>query len=169
MPLTSQVQTVRHDEHFHTRERWRGIIAVQTATDWADDVLTPFVAISGNNDYGADADDEAQVLGTDDTPVIAGMTMFDMHRFLVVDVDHDTPYKLRVVWGTGTMAAGIAAGQTSEVMIMFDAANPTESAGIPVDLKMPRLRCGIDKVWVQAWNATDDSEISFLVGLHEYP
>jgi hypothetical protein len=33
---------------------------------------------------------------------------------------------------------------------------------------MPRGTCGTTKVWVQAWNATDNATIDFLVGLHEY-
>jgi hypothetical protein len=120
------------EEHHHSRERWLGKHASPTGTDWADDVLTPFVAISGSNAYGADADDEAEVLGTDDTPIISGMTLF------------------------------------SEFMVQFDNVNPQLSAGIPVYVQMPRLRCGIDKVWIQAWNATDNSTISFTVGVHEY-
>lgn len=156
------------EEHHHGRERWLGKLASQTATDWADDVLTPFVAISGANAYGADANDEAQVLGTADTPIRSGMIFFDFHRILIVSVDHGTPYKLRIVWGTGTMADAITAGQTSEFMVQFDNVNPQLSAGIPLYMQMPRLRSGIDKVWLQAWNATDNSEIDFLIGLHEY-
>ena len=157
------------ERHFHTRSRWIGKKAVQTATDWADDVIaTPFVAISGTGDYGSDADDEALIIGTDDTPIITGMVKYDFHELLIVGVDHDTVYKLRVVYGSGTMANAIIAEQYSEVMVQFDAANPTQSAGSPVVIQMPRLNAGVDKVWVQAKNATNDSEIDFFVGLHEY-
>lgn len=156
------------EKHFHNLERWVGKKGVQTATDWADDVLTPFVAISGSGVYGADTDDEALVIGVDNTPIISGMVMFDFHRLLITDVGHNTPYKLRIVHGSGTMAAAISAKQFSEVMVLFDASNPQISAGIPVEVMMPRLICGTDKVWVQAWNASDDSTVSFLAGLHEY-
>jgi hypothetical protein len=156
------------EHHFHNAERWLGILGAQTATDWADDTLTPFVAISGNNTWGVDANDEAQVLGTDDTPVVAGNNRFDMHRILVTDVTTDTPWKLRFIWGTGTMAAAITAEQFSEVMVQFDSTNPQQSAGIPVDIRCPPLTSGSMQVWCQAWNATDNAEIDFLVGLHEY-
>jgi len=156
------------EKHFHSRERWLGLKAVPTGTDWADDVLTPFVAISGAGVVGADANDEALVLGTDNTPVISGMVKFDIHRILITDVDHDTPYKLRIIYGSGTMAAAITALQFSEVMVQFDATNPQLSAGVPVEVMMPRATCGTDKIWVQARNATDNSEIDFLVGVHEY-
>ncbi|MCK5610257.1 hypothetical protein KAR91_50760 [Candidatus Pacearchaeota archaeon] len=141
---------------------------MQDGTDWADDVLTPFVAISGNDAYGTDASDEAQVLGTADTPVVSGMVHFDLHRLLITDVGDSTPYKLRVVYGTGTQADAVTADQYTEVMIQFDAANPQLSAGIPVEVELPPGTAGSTKVWIDAWNATDNSEIDFLVGLHEY-
>jgi hypothetical protein len=156
------------EKHFHGRECWRGKKAAQTATDWADDTLSPFRAISGADDWGGDADDEAQVFGTDDTPFIAGNPKFDIHRILIVATSVDTHWKLRFVWGTGTMAAAIAANQFSCFMLKFDSANPQQSAGIPVDVMMPRLNSGVDKVWLQAWNATDNATIDFLVGTHEY-
>ena len=161
-------EIIEVEKHIHSPETWRGLKAVPTATLWADDVLTPFVAISGNNTYGADANDEAEVIGTANTPVRSGMTKFDLHRLLVTDVDHDTPYKLRIICGTGTMADAITALQYTEVVVQFDATNPQLSAGIPVEVQMPRCNAGADKVWIQAWNATDDSQIDFLVGFHEY-
>ena len=157
------------EQHFHGEEYWLGILAPQVAgTDWAKDTLAPFVAISGNDDYGADANDEAQVLGTADTPRVVGQVRYDIHRIFIVDADHSTPYKLRIVWGTTTLAQAITDGNFSELVLMVDAANPAQSNGVPVAVQMPRLYCGIDKLWVQAWNATNDSQIDFLVGIHEY-
>ena len=164
--LAYRVDEIEH--HVHSRERWLGISGDQSGNNWAADNLNPFVAISGANDYGGDADDEAKVLGTDDTPIIAGSLKYDLHRLLVLDVDHDTVYKLRIVYGTGTMGDAITAGQYSEVVVLFDSTNPTVSAGSPVDLQMARLDVGTDKVWIQAWNASNNSNIDFLVGIHEY-
>jgi hypothetical protein len=155
------------ERHFHGRERWVGKAAVQTATDWAADTLTPFQAISGANTYGAGANDEALVLGTDDTPIISGMVRYDLHRLMMVAASSDTIYKLRIVCGTGTMADAITAGQYSEICVMADAA----AAQVPHDafeIMMPRGYCGVTKVWVQAWNATDNATIDFVVALHEY-
>lgn len=155
------------ERHLHVRERWFGKLAVQTATDWADDTLNPYIAISGNDAYGSDPNDEALVLGTDDTPVIVGSVYFDLHRIFITAVTSDSVWKLRIIYGTDTMAAAIAAGQYSEVMVKFDSVNPQQSAGIPIDVQMPR--CLADtQIWVQAWNATDNAQISFFVGLHEY-
>lgn len=157
------------ERHFHNRECWRGKLAIQTATAWAADVIdTPFQAISGLNVWGADANDEALVLGTDDTPFIVGSVKYDPHRILITGVSSDTAYKMRIIWGSGTMAAAIAAFQWSCFMFRFDSLSPAVEAGFPVDMKIPRLLSGVDKVWAQAWNETDNATIDFFIGLHEY-
>lgn len=153
-----------NEHHVHCPERWLGKLAVQTATDWADNTLAPFRATSGNNTWGSDAGDAAQVLGTDDTPVIAGSAYYDAHRLMVVDASSQTIYKLRVIWGTGTMADAITAGQYSECVVQVLSAAARRG---PIDLKMPRLALDT-QLWVQAWNATDNATIDFLIGLHEY-
>jgi hypothetical protein len=155
------------ERHLHGRECWRGKLAVQTATAWADDTLTPFRAISGNDTWGGDANDEAQVLGTGDTPFVAGNVRFDAHRILVTALSTDTPWKLRIVWGTGTMAAAITANQFSCFMLQNNP-NGAKAGGFPVNVMMPRLNSGVDKVWMQAWNATDNATADFLIGIHEY-
>lgn len=170
--LTGTVDSIAYrieaiEAHFHSRARWFGIAASPTATDKAADRLTPFVAISGDGAYGTDTDDQADVFGTADTPIIAGMLYYDFHEILVVDVDHGTPYKLRICYGTGTQAEAVTAKQYTEVMLNFDATNPQLSAGIPVHINM--LRLAVDtKIWIDAWNVTNNSEIDFYVGIHEY-
>jgi hypothetical protein len=152
------------ERHFHSRERWFGKKAVQTATDWADDTLNPYVAISGNNAYGTDANDAALVFGTDDTPVIAGSAKFDLSQINVVNSNSTSPWKLRIIYGTGTMADAITAGQYSCTMVQVASA-AGRMGTTPV--RMPR--CANDtQVWVQAWNATDNATISFFVAMHEY-
>lgn len=156
------------EKHFHNRERWRGMLAVQTATNWADDnVDTPYQVISGANTWGVDTDDEAQVFGTADTPIIAGTIKFDPFRISITNLSSDTPYKLRMIWGTGTMADAITAEQYSE-LIVENIVTGSKSGGAPTDFRMPRLNSGVDKVWVQAWNETDNATCDFFVGIHEY-
>lgn len=166
---TLVADVLEHDEHFHNRERWLGLQDPQTATDWALNTLNAFVAVSGNNDYGGDPADEALVLGTDDTPVVAGNTRFDMHRIFITASSVNTWWKMRFIWGTGTMADAITAGQFSEVMFAQDNANPQQSVGTPFSIIMPRLEAGQDQVWAQAWNVGNNATVAFLVGLHEYP
>lgn len=153
------------EKHFHNHEHWRGKLAVQTATEWADNNLTPFRAISGANDYGSDANDEAQVLGTADTP-INGSVKFDPSRIFISDLSSDTDWKLRIVYGTGTMADAITAMQFTEVMVK-NIVTGSKSGGTPLLFRMPRVLVGT-KIWLQAWNATDNATCDFFIGLHEY-
>jgi hypothetical protein len=162
------------ERHIHGRERWYGKLAVQTATDWASDVINnPFVAKSGNNAYGTDANDEALVFGTADTPMMTDLVTglpnakFDLHQLLITDCTVTTPAKIRLVYGTGTIAAAIAAGQFSTMMVRIDAAVGSNPA-VPLDLMMPRGTCGSTQVWIQFWSITNDATISFYVGMHEY-
>ena len=156
------------ERHFHGRERWFGKLAVQTATDWADNnIATPFRCISGLNAYGTDANDEAQVIGTADTPAIAGNVRYDVHRILIVDSNSTTVWKLQVIYGTGTMADAIAAGQYSTIMVKVDAA-AGQTPNVPCEIMMPRGACGATKVWVRGWNANNNATLDFYVGWHEY-
>ncbi len=162
-PKPSELTTI--EDAIYNTESWVGKSADQSGDDWGSDTLTVFQAISGSGDYGADADDEAKVLGADDTPIITGNTLFNLCSILIIAASVTTQYKLRIVYGTGTMAAAITAEQYSEVMII---ANPaaTTATGVPINIKMPRLVSGT-KVWVQCKNATDNATIDFFAGLHE--
>lgn len=157
---------VEIERHFHSPEVWFGISADQSGNNWAADTLNAYTCISGNGDYGADADDEALVIGSDDTPTAAGFVEFDVREILIVGVSANTAYKLRISWGTGTLAAAILAGNCSEFMLKFDTVGNVDAA-FPHRLQMPQLDSGI-KVWIQCKNATDNATVDFFVGIHEY-
>jgi len=154
------------EKHFHNQEMWVGISADQSGNNWALlNTLNPYVAISGNGTWGADADDEAKVWGTANT---AGSNIkMDFHRLLVTDLSVDTPYMFRIIYGTGTMADAITAVQYSTIMIQN---NPTgnKAGGAPIDVMMPRVTIGEYKVWVQIMCATDNATASFFCGGHAY-
>lgn len=158
------------ERHFHGRERWFGKLAVQTATDWADNnITTPYRCISGNNAYGTDANDEALVIGTADTPAITGVgnVRFDVHRMLIVDSSSTSIWKLQVIYGTGTMADAITAGQYSTIMVKVDAA-AGQTPNVPCEIMMPRGTCASTQVWVRGWNASNNATLDFYIGWHEY-
>lgn len=149
--------------HTHAQERWMGKASPQTATDWCElESLTPFRAISGAGAFGSDTDDEAQVMGTDDTPHIAGKVTFDIHHILVTAASNATDFIVRIIWGTGTMAAAISAGQYSDTMVQ------EARKGSPIETHMSELTCGVDKVWIQIKNASNNATLDFFVGVHEY-
>lgn len=160
------------DDHQHHLVRWFGKLNPQTATNWCvtmDGHLTqPYRAISGAGVYGADANDEAQVFGTADIP-IPGMLVGDFDEMLVVANSSNTVYLNRIVWGTGTLAAAVAAGQYSEFPFLRAAADNVRKVMIVKVPLIPIKIGGLDvKIWVQTSNVTDNATIDFFIGVHGY-
>ena len=152
------------EKHHHGRERWWGAVAVPDETNAIDaNVDTPFVAVSGNDTWGT----AIPVKGTADHCCVSGggEVFFDAHRILVTDTDHTTPYRFRLIYGSGTSAAAISAEQFTEAMFITSG-GPFLSGG-PVDILMPRVAMAW-KLWVQVWNATNSSEVDFFYGCHGY-
>lgn len=152
------------EHHFHTKARWFGKLGSQTGTDWADNTLAPYRVISGANTYGAGASDHALVFGTADT-VIAGQTKYDPDAIMVVASNSVSPWKLRFVWGTTTMAQGITDGNWTETMVQVASSSSRLAKEY---IRCPRLTIGTDQLWCQGWNATDDATLDFLIGIHGY-
>ena len=158
------------EKHFHNHERWFGISADQSGNDWALSVSaagmpTSFVATSGDDTYGADANDEAKVWGTDDA--MGTDTKLDLHEIFITAASVTSIFYLRLIYGSGTMADAITAGQYTEIPVVADAAQ-NGSIDIIIPVMMPRITIGTDKIWMQAKNTTDNATISFLVGAHSY-
>ena len=154
------------ERHFHNRERWWGALAGPDETNAIEaNVNRPFVAPSGDNTWGA----AVPILGTADDPTPGdGDTKFDMHRVLVTGLDDDTtPWRLRLIWGTGTSGDAITAEQWSEIMVMTNAVPGNRAGAAPADVIMRRVDVGV-KMWAQAWNDTDAEELSFFYGVHGY-
>lgn len=148
--------------HVHSRARRWGAVALPDETNAIDaNVDRPFVAVSGNDDWGT----AIPICGTADVPVPSGLVKFDAHRILVTDTDHATPYRIRIIYGTGTSAAAISAEQWSEEM--FITASGPFLSGTPVEFQMIRVDVG-SKLWCSVWNATNLSAVSFYWGCHGY-
>ena len=158
------------EHHLHGRERWLGRRATITQTYAAqEDTLAGFTIISGNNAFGTDAGDTAIVIGTDDTPIITGMTRWDAHRLFFTASSVATRWRIRFLYGTSsqTPAQATAAGQYTEFIERLDVGTPPANSGNPVGVMMPRLT---NDHWMRAigWNATNNATLTFLVGVHEY-
>jgi len=150
------------EKHFHSRGRFWGSNGAATETNAIDaNVDTPFVAVSGNDDWGT----AIPICGTGDDPTGLGYAKFDAHLILVTDTDHATPYRVRFIYGTGTSADAIAASQWSEEMFITSAG--PFSSGVPLRFQMPRVDVG-SKLWAQVWNATNASNVDFFWGCHPY-
>ena len=154
------------ERHFHNRERWWGATGAPDETNAiAATVTVPFAATSGNNTWGT----AIPICGTDDEPVPSpDNAKFDCHRIFVTDLDDDTtPWRLRIIWGSGTSGDAITAGQWTEMMVMTNAVPGNRAGASPVDVIMRRVDVGV-KLWAQAWNDTNGEVLSFYWGAHGY-
>lgn len=159
-------ETEEIEQHFHNVERWWGAVAVPDETNAIDaNVNRDFAATSGNNDWGT----AIPILGTADDPTPGGELLFDAHRVLFTDLDDDTSlWRFRIIYGYGTSAEAIAAGQWTEVPVITTAVPGNRAGGVASDIKMIVLSVGI-KLWAQAWNDTNLEVLSFQYGTHAYP
>ena len=153
------------ERHFHNVERWWGAAAVPDETNAiAATVTVPFVAVSGDNTWGA----AIPICGTADNPVLSTDAKFDIHRLLIVSLDDETDaWRIRIIWGTGTSADAITAGQWSEIMLQSNAVPGNRAGGQPLDVIMRRETVGT-KLWAQVWNNTNRETMSFYWGAHGY-
>lgn len=153
------------DGHFHNYERVLGLAAVPNLPIHAADVdrLTPFVVTAGNGVFGA----EIQILGTGDTPIRAGCTLFDPRKWSIIDTNNANPYILRIIWGTPaqTVAQAEAAEQLSETTVHQPTANGQNK---PAEVFFKKIPSG-SQVWAKAMAGGAGRTISFLHVLHEYP
>ena len=154
------------DQHCHNVERWHGAVDAPSETNAIEaNVDAPFAATSGDDTWGT----AIPILGTADNPVLAGMEEFDCREILITDLDADTsPWRIRIIWGTGTSADAITAGQWSERMVQTNAVPGNRAGGDPVSFRMPLLDVGI-KLWAQSWNQTNLEVLQFFWGAHGYP
>lgn len=147
--------------HFHTRERWWGAVAVPDETNAIEaNVDRPFSADSGANTWGT----AIPILGTADVPTFTTDVFFDAREILIVDTQHASTYRIRLIWGTGTSADAITAEQWTEDMFFGNLGAP---AGTPVAHRIRRIRTGW-KVWAQMWNVNNGSTVDFFWGAHGY-
>ena len=153
------------ERHFHGRERWWGALAAPDETNAIEaNVTRPYVAASGADTWGV----AIPVVGTDDAPAQAADVYFDVHRLMIVDLDDETdPWRIRLIYGTGTSAAAIGAGQWTEMIVESNAVPGNRAGASPVEVMMPRVAAGT-KLWAQVWNNTNLEELSFFIGVHGY-
>lgn len=159
-------ETKEIERHLHNREKWFGDAAVAVGeTHVADRMvggIAAFALLSDNDDFGS----WVQLIGSDDTPVSAGMIIFDGHRFMVVDTDSTAAFIIQVAAGeSADLAASIAAEEFTEVPYISQS-NQNDS-GIS-DIMSLRIPVG-SKIWGRcACIGQDAKTINVYFGIHEY-
>ena len=140
--------------------------AVQTGTTKADTSAVsfyPFVLTSAaDSTYGP----AVQVLGTADTPRIAGNTIFHVAGFMVEAVNSNTIYKVRLVWGA-SVAAGLSAAQFTETWVFGDSANPQQAQPTAIAVHMSEVAVGTE-VWIQIANAAGAQTMDLAIDIAEH-
>lgn len=152
------------ENHIHTRERWGGLAAVPVGethrTDF--DSMTAFQLDAGNNDWGA----WVQIMGSNDSPVITGMTMIDMHRIMITDVERKKAITRIQFAGGEDPDAAVASidGNYTEILCTPD----NDGKQDPYEIKMNRFPAGI-KGWARCKvKGQDTGKIDLFIGIHEY-
>ena len=165
--ITNIYEEVKEIEnHLHNRERWFGLAAVPDAElhrfDLMNGSIQPFQLVAGNNDFG----NWVQIIGSTDTPIDAGMTKVDGHRFMVVGTNSTLPFIIQFSFGESAgLAAAVAAGNYT--MTPYVAATNNIETGISEILSM-RQDSGT-KVWSRcACVGGNGTTIDLYIGVHEY-
>lgn len=115
---------------------------------------------AGNNDWGS----WVQVLGSEDTPVIADKAYFDLHRILFVASERNALYALQFAYGTSA-AQALSDETYSEVPY-----RPITTGGdaFPMPKQMNRRAAGT-KVWARCMcPGQNTATVDFIYGIHEY-
>ena len=156
------------EKHFHSREIWFGEHGSRNAEVdcGVRNVMTPFQTDAGNDTWSVTP---LCVIGTGDVPISTSYVKLDLHRIVVVDVEAGSDldlHKVQIIWGSGTVASAISNDQYSDVPPFI----PLRGAAFSVmEVMMPRITIGTDKVWIRHWvDGTDTGTMDFFIGFHEY-
>jgi hypothetical protein len=150
--------------HLHGYERWFGAAASpDTEVHVADRIgvgISAFQIDAGNNIWG----DWVQVLGSSDTPAIAGGVKFDLHRLDIVAAERTATYFIQIADG-----ADGATALTNNTYTEF-IFTPQSVAGrpAPISIMQARQNAGT-KVWARCLcPGQNTATLDFYIGLHEY-
>lgn len=154
------------ERHMHSWDRRFGKAVTPSGDTHVADLLGPgvtaFQITTGNNTWG----NWVQVLGSSDTPQIAGATRYDHHRIVVEAASYSGTYFIQVAFGeSADLAAKITAKTYTSHMYMGQSATvKTDSSPIQV-----RRQSAGTKAWFRAMvNGQNAKTLDFYIGLHEY-
>lgn len=153
------------ERHLHSYERWFETAGTPDGELHVADRLCAgggaFQADAGNNDWGT----WLQILGSDDTPELAGSVNFDLHKIVFVAQErNNTQYCIQVAYGASG-AAALSAETYTEFPIKTGGGN---SVITPISIQTRRANSGT-KVWLRLKAPGNDTgTLDFLFGIHEY-
>lgn len=149
------------EKHFHSVGKFLGLApnvsGITHNASGMDSATTAFQLDAGNNAFCA----WTLLIGTGDTPVVAGNTSFDPHLLYISSAERNKTYWIQLSSDT-TSAADI-----TEAMFSPQAA---AAAGrrMPVAVRSPRLLAGTAYYGRIKCPTQDTATLDFYIGLHEY-
>ena len=153
------------ERHHHSCEYWFGA-AVSPATGNVADLITDkdvgvFQVDAGNDAFGV----WVNILGADDTPVVAGKVKYDLHRIFIETVERaGVDYRVQIGYGdTGT--AALAANDVTTFIFKVDTA---AARSTPIVVQSARQDSGT-LAWARILVPDQNTAtMDFYIGLHEY-
>ncbi len=150
------------ERHLHHYNHFFGAAASANGEIHVADhlVTTPFQANAGNTVFGS----WLQVLGSSDTPHIAGTVFFDLHELFVTSIQRaNTIYLVQIGFG----ASGTAALNDDDVTETMYIA-PANARSSPMEVNSERVASGT-KTWLRILaDGANEGTMDFFIGLHEY-
>jgi hypothetical protein len=157
---TAAAESTEIAHHFHSRERWLGLMASPADGKVCDSLFNPFVITSSASSYGT----AVKIIDVNDTPQITAHTKWDIHRLFVVDSTSVKLWRLRISWGPVDAATAVGLGNYTETLVQSNDTNTDRQA---IDIQMPRVAAG-QMAWIEG-NALDNTKtIKLMIGMHEY-
>ena len=154
------------ETHLHSYEIWMEKAAVPAGeTNIADEIgtvggLGAFRIDAGNNTWGA----WVQILGSADTPVRTGKTVFDFHKIVVEASEKNETYFIQI--GLGTSGADALTTECFTEIVLEPLTNQVDSA--PIIVQTERRPSGT-KAWARCMcPGQNTATIDFYIGFHEY-
>ena len=156
------------ERHHHGNEKWFGLAGTPSGETHRAGRITlnpaSFQADAGNDTWGS----WLQIMGSEDSPVVAGNAYYDFHKILVTDHERNsTVYKMQIAGGESAgLAAKISAEEFTEIMFITPGAAGGQND--PLEVMSPRAAAGV-KCWIRILaKGADTGTLDFTFALHEY-
>ena len=153
------------ERHVHNWERWFQVAASPSATRKADRIgttntIVPFRLTGGNGAWGS----WVQLLGSADTPVLAGAVTYDAHQICIIATSKAVPLFMQFSVGASGDDGVTAGNYTSKPFA------PTGITGEQATLNVLMKDVAVGSLlWARCYTPTEDAAtIDFYFGIHEY-
>ena len=151
------------ERHLHSGARWFEAAAVPAGQTNAGDRIGSgagaFQIDAGNDTWG----DWTLILGSEDTPAVAGKTHFDPHLLVIEDNERAAVHFIQFARGASG-AAGLAAGTYTELVVDL----ASKAGGVIIPVQTGRAPAG-SLLWARVMvPGQDTGTLDFYIGVHEY-